>query len=401
MSEAGGSPYAIPRLKLGMTPYIWIPLLGVIIYSLWEDKATQTVVTPVDVPTIEQPESLEVLVARCSRCHGERGGDSSGAEPYIAGQNVDYLVFAMRTYTMGLRKHEAMAEVIQGLSLTDIKRLAVFYNEQEMSWRGEGISTTPLPDVSDGHDPITAGGELAHARCEGCHGDAARAGTPRLNGLSFEYMVAAMVKYQNQERSHAAMGEALAGMSVYDLERVSFYYASQPPLATVAASVATSGVDSARVASCNGCHGDAGNSRKKRVPSLAGQDRDYLLHAMQAYQRGDREDVNGAHTLASLGANRVADLADYYAALPHQPVRVRSFKEPKNLAKACNTCHGYNGHSQNASRPAISGQVEGYLVEVLRSYQRGERDNNAMKKITRTLSQLEILAIADFYANQN
>ncbi len=401
MSEQGRSPYAIPRFSLGMTPYIWIPLLGVIIYSLWEDGGGSTASAPVEVPPIEQTASLETLVARCAKCHGDDGAASSGAEPYIAGQNIDYLVFAMRTYTMGLRKHAGMEEAIRQISLKDVKQLAAFYNAQEMVWRGDSVGNSAYPDFSVGDDPVVAGEVLARNHCSSCH-DQGEAGVAKISGLSFDYLLAAMVAYQNRDRPHAIMGDAVAGMSIYDLEKLAFYYAAQPPQNSVPASgLAESGVDPALVASCNDCHGEGGNSRKKSVPSLAGQERDYLVSALQAYRQGEREHAKMARAVAPLSRAEMEALADHYAALPHQPVRVRQFKQPKQLAKACNTCHGYNGHSQNASRPAISGQVEGYLIHALRSYQQGERDNNAMLKITQTLSQLELLAIADFYANQD
>ncbi len=400
MNEQGGSPYAIPRISLGMKPYIFIPLLGVIIYSLWESDAVETVTAPVDVPPIEHSASLETMVGHCAECHGETGADSSGEEPYLAGQNIDYLVFAMRTYTMGIRHHADMEAAISGITLKDVKQLAAYYASQDLAWQGDGVGVEAFPEFSATDDPLVGGERLARSQCASCHGLPVQAGVPKLNGLAFEYLLGAMSEYQSQQRPHVIMGEAVSGFSIYELEQLSFYYANQSPESAAELPARAAGVPE-RVTSCNGCHGDDGNSRKKSVPSLAGQDRDYFIRAMQSYQQGERKSEKMARAVASLSEPEITALADYYAGLPHQPVRVRQFKKPKKLAKACNTCHGYNGHSQNPSRPAISGQVEGYIVNALRQYQHGERDNNAMRKITQTLSQLELLAIADFYANQD
>ncbi|MEZ5610120.1 MAG: hypothetical protein R3E45_06720 [Rhodocyclaceae bacterium] len=39
---------------------------------------------------------------------------------------------------------------------------------------------------------------------------------------------------------------------------------------------------------CDGCHGTGGHSAGTTIPSLAGQDRDYFVIAMQAFRSGER-----------------------------------------------------------------------------------------------------------------
>ncbi len=301
------SPYAIPRYNLGMKPYIIVSLVAVLLYALWGDgEPLLKEGEYVDAPGRAPSAPLETLVARCAECHGERGEKSDGETPYIGGQNVDYLLFAMRTYAMGLRRHEAMERAILDINLQDVKRLAAHYASQEVVWRGEGFG---------GHgealhlaDPVAEGELLARERCLGCH-DGERAAD--LDALDFRTQMATLLAYHRGEGVSGAKAEALEGLTRHDLERIAFFFAAN----------------------------DEGPE-------------------------------------------------------------ARHFRSPRQLSKVCNTCHGYNGHSQNASRPALSGQAEGYILKALRAYQSGERDNAAMFKITQGLSALELAAIADFYARQ-
>ena len=400
MSQGRKSPYAIPAFSLGMKPYIFLSVILVILYILWTggnhgDKSEE--VAYVEAPAVAQSASVETLVAACAECHGEMGDHSTGEEPFIAGQNIDYLVFAMRTYTMGIRQHAGMEQAILDITLKDVKQLAAYYASQEAAWRGRDLGVSGFVARFDPDQPLAGAQQLAAQRCERCHHQG-RAGVPHLNGLSFDYMVEAMEAYQSGRRDHGEMAEVLAGLTRYDFERLGFYYAQQSPMPPQEGTRLAD--DDHQVASCNECHGKGGNSRQKRVPSLAGQERDYLVNATRAYGSGERNHPAMAKAVASLSDEAIDRLAQHYATLDHQPQRVRQFKHPRKLSKVCNTCHGYNGHSQNASRPMISGQTEGYLIAALNKYRSGERDNSAMHKVTQPLSQLEILAIADFYASQ-
>ncbi len=65
---------------------------------------------------------------------------------------------------------------------------------------------------------------------------------------------------------------------------------------------------------CVGCHGENGKATLTTYPHLAGQNRDYLINALRAYQSGAR--VN-AEMKASTGTLKPADivaLAAWYSA---------------------------------------------------------------------------------------
>ncbi|PVY76294.1 cytochrome c553 [Tamilnaduibacter salinus] len=74
-----------------------------------------------------------------------------------------------------------------------------------------------------------------------------------------------------------------------------------------------------KAAVCASCHGHNGLAPIERYPNLAGQNRAYLVSALEAYRDGDRQ--GGQATLmqgpaSNLSDEDIADLAAYYASLP-------------------------------------------------------------------------------------
>jgi cytochrome c553 len=73
-----------------------------------------------------------------------------------------------------------------------------------------------------------------------------------------------------------------------------------------------------KAASCAACHGAEGKAAVPLYPNLAGQNADYLNHALQAYKKGER---NGGQAevmkafVAGLSDEDMADLAAYYHSL--------------------------------------------------------------------------------------
>ncbi|MEA3413272.1 MAG: cytochrome c [Pseudomonadota bacterium] len=67
---------------------------------------------------------------------------------------------------------------------------------------------------------------------------------------------------------------------------------------------------------CAGCHGPQGIAVAPNFPNLAGQNRTYLIAAIQAYQSGKRNDPIMKGMVAALSQADVEDLAAYFSALP-------------------------------------------------------------------------------------
>jgi cytochrome c553 len=64
---------------------------------------------------------------------------------------------------------------------------------------------------------------------------------------------------------------------------------------------------------CAACHGPDGNSASPEFPRLAGQNRDYIEHALLGYKSGKRKNPIMAPQAANLSKSDIADIAAFYA----------------------------------------------------------------------------------------
>jgi cytochrome c553 len=70
-----------------------------------------------------------------------------------------------------------------------------------------------------------------------------------------------------------------------------------------------------KAAACAGCHGMAGVATAPNYPNLAGQKEAYLVKAIQAYRKGERNDPIMGAMVAPLSDADVENLAAYFASL--------------------------------------------------------------------------------------
>jgi cytochrome c553 len=66
---------------------------------------------------------------------------------------------------------------------------------------------------------------------------------------------------------------------------------------------------------------------------------------------------------------------------------------------ACALCHGANGIATLPNAPNLAGQQAIYVVEQLRNYRSGKRQNEVMNVIAKNLSDLEIASIAAWFSS--
>ena len=69
----------------------------------------------------------------------------------------------------------------------------------------------------------------------------------------------------------------------------------------------------AKSTACAACHGATGVSEVSSFPVLAGQQRDYLYHALKDYKSGKRKNPIMSGQVANLSDADMADLAKYYS----------------------------------------------------------------------------------------
>jgi len=68
-------------------------------------------------------------------------------------------------------------------------------------------------------------------------------------------------------------------------------------------------------ASCQGCHGLNGKSNNPKIPNLAGQKKDYLITAINAYKNDKRKDPMMGMAAKPLTDADIADLAAFYSSV--------------------------------------------------------------------------------------
>ena len=72
----------------------------------------------------------------------------------------------------------------------------------------------------------------------------------------------------------------------------------------------------------------------------------------------------------------------------------------KTKSASCAACHGADGNSINPEWPKLGGQHAGYIVQQLRYFADGERDNATMKGMAAGLSEADREDLAAYYASQ-
>ncbi len=73
----------------------------------------------------------------------------------------------------------------------------------------------------------------------------------------------------------------------------------------------------------------------------------------------------------------------------------------KEKSKLCSSCHGLNGNSIFPLTPKLAGQNVDYIVNQLKAFKTGRRNNDTMKLISQSLSNIEMFALATFYSTQD
>jgi cytochrome c553 len=139
-------------------------------------------------------------------------------------------------------------------------------------------------------------GKIKFYTCTGCHGIAGYKNVypsykvPRLGGQHAAYLETALKQYRAGERKHPTMqaqGESLSDVDIADI--VAYVASVKQP-----AKPNPGSTDAAKLAQekCASCHID-GVSKDPQYPNLAGQYRDYMVHALHAYKNKTRATCSG------------------------------------------------------------------------------------------------------------
>ena len=164
---------------------------------------------------------------------------------------------------------------------------------------------------------------------------------------------------------------------------------------------------------CVACHGMHGEGAPTGAPRLAGQNAEYMSHALSMFKATTRASPIMQPIARTLSDAQISALAEYFSKqtvpLADRP-SVASSQLPqagKQLAEvgvanvaACFSCHGAQGKGRGARFPAIAGQPAQFLVDRLHEFQARARAKvpqpGTMTAVAATLDENQIQAAAAF-----
>lgn len=163
---------------------------------------------------------------------------------------------------------------------------------------------------------------------------------------------------------------------------------------------------------CVACHGADGNSVNPDWPKIAGQGEAYLLKQLHDFRSDKRSDPSmGPMAKAIASDSDVADLAAYFASQKTKPGSANEEKIAAGKAiykggvlssgvAACAGCHAPNGLGNPAAKfPKVSGQHAKYIVNQLKAFKAGKRNNDMgkmMRNIAVKMTDAEMDAVAEY-----
>ena len=254
---------------------------------------------------------------------------------------------------------------------------------------------------------LAAGKAFAERECKGCHGldgKGAAPGIPNLAAQRERYLLAALKAYRERKRTHAALREVAGQMSDEDARNVAAYYSGLPPVQAAAGPDVKLPYDEGKAlaSACAKCHGEDGNSKTAGIPSLAGQQPQYLVIAIQEYLSRERKAAPMHALLPGLKKRDKESLALYFASQAPAERGAPPFGDPaagEPLSAVCGGCHGAQGVSTDTATPILAAQDPRYLVDAIKAY-RTSRQREKMRLYVTGLSEKDIQNIAAFYSVQ-
>jgi cytochrome c553 len=161
------------------------------------------------------PANIEAKAQMCNVCHGQNGAPlDPKTMPIIWGQQVYHMVKALHDYRTGARENPIMSAIAKGLQNDELRPMATYFGAKP--WPAKQGST-PAGEPPKGI-----------AQCQACHQknfEGAPSG-PRLAGQSYEYLIAAMRNFVNDQRTgNEDMPKVMKALSESEREAMARYIA--------------------------------------------------------------------------------------------------------------------------------------------------------------------------------
>jgi len=342
----------------------------------------------------------DVAEISCANCHGMDGVSDAEGKPHLAGQRAVYLFRAERAYHTDARNDENKKH--KGF-LTDEALLAVaaYYSSLTPVAKSAIQNTTEQDEITE-EDPFL-GIRGAMKKCVKCHdesGNSDGSGMPSLTAQDPEYFLTSMLSYIDGSRSHKLMKKLVGRLDEETIREMGVFYAVQEPVRSQTQGEGDANVGRRLSEDCTSCHGDDGNAKKSKMPTLAGQDAKYFIKAMKHYKDGKRQHKKMFEAVEELSEQDMTDLATYYAAREPRQRDVRAPLKSTEWLARCERCHGMDGNSSDPRFPMLAGQDATYLSQALEAYSSGRRSNTTMHAMANPLSKMDIERLVLHFASQ-
>jgi cytochrome c553 len=138
---------------------------------------------------------------------------------------------------------------------------------------------------------------------------------------------------------------------------------------------------------CGACHGMRGEGAPTGVPRLAGQNADYLAHALSLFKAGTRKSAIMQPIAGGLSDAQIRALAVHFSQQEVPVPRAAAALSPalmaagQRLAEAgatnvapCFSCHGAKGEGTDAHFPGIAGQPAQFVIDRIHEFQARARN---------------------------
>lgn len=163
----------------------------------------------------------------------------------------------------------------------------------------------------------------------------------------------------------------------------------------------------AKASVCLSCHGPAPGAPLAGMPSLAGQQEEFMVLQMILLREGLRDVPAMAGTLKSLNDSDLIDIAAYFNRLkPYSPDGNRDAQRHAHGAAlsqkmGCGSCH-MNDYRGQRQVPSLVNQREDYLAATLKAYRDNKRSgtDTSMNAVMYQVTDGDIQALAHYLASQ-
>jgi cytochrome c553 len=169
----------------------------------------------VAVPANAADEIDPAKVQVCGACHGQNGEPANPAiMPIIWGQQPSYLFKQMHDFRSGDRESPIMSAIAKGVAQEDLRKVANYF------------AAKPWPAKKAAAAAPAAPPEEKIGVCKACHQPNFEGGAPapRLAGLSYEYLLAAMNGFADGQRTNNLdMPTLMKALTPADRDQIAHY----------------------------------------------------------------------------------------------------------------------------------------------------------------------------------